>query len=60
MVNGLCSPPFNLADVREPTGDEFDLTRRTAGQLEIVGDPVPELNDWLHGLHHLPVCVTPH
>jgi cytochrome P450 len=85
-----------LAANRDPRrwerGDEFDVTRRTAGQLgfglgphfcvghavarleaevvlttlldriatiEIVGDPVPELNNWLHGLRHLPVRVTP-
>lgn len=84
-----------LAANRDPRrwerGDEFDVTRRTAGQLgfglgphfcvghavarleaevvlttlldriatiEIVGDPVPELNNWLHGLRHLPVRVT--
>lgn len=85
-----------LAANRDPRrwerGDEFDVTRRTAGQLgfgsgphfcvghavarleaevvlttlldraaaiEIVGDVVPELNNWLHGLRHLPVRVTP-
>jgi cytochrome P450 len=73
-------------------GDDFDVTRRTAGQLgfgvgphfcvghavarlesevlltalldrvaaiEITANPVPELNNWLHGLRHLPVRVTP-
>lgn len=73
-------------------GDEFDIERRTAGQLgfgagphfcvghavarleaevvlgalldrveriDVVGAPVPELNNWLHGLRHLPVAVTP-
>jgi 4-methoxybenzoate monooxygenase (O-demethylating) len=85
-----------LAANRDPRrwerGDEFDVTRRTAGQLgfglgphfcvghavarleaevvlttlldrvatiEIDGDVVPELNNWLHGLRHLPVRVTP-
>ncbi len=85
-----------LAANRDPRrwdrGDEFDVTRRTAGQLgfglgphfcvghavarleaevvittllervatiEIVGDVVPELNNWLHGLRHLPARVTP-
>lgn len=71
-------------------GDEFDVARRTAGQLgfgagphfcvghavarleaevvlevlldrvatiEVTGPPVPEVNNWLHGLRHLPVAV---
>lgn len=27
--------------------------------IEITASPVPELNNWLHGLRHLPVAVTP-
>lgn len=27
--------------------------------IEIGGEAVPELNNWLHGLRHLPVRVTP-
>ena len=72
--------------------DEFDITRKAAGQLafglgphfcvghavarleaevvltalierveriEVSGDQQPELNNWLCGLRHLPVTVTP-
>ncbi len=28
-------------------------------RIEICGDPEPELNNWLYGLRHLPVTVTP-
>lgn len=28
-------------------------------RIEICGDQVPELNNWLYGLRHLPVTVTP-
>ncbi len=85
-----------LAANRDPRrwerGDEFDIERRTAGQLgfgvgphfcvghavarleaevvldalldrvgtiEITGEPTPEVNNWLYGLRHLPVRVTP-
>ena len=27
--------------------------------IEITAAPVPQLNNWLHGLRHLPVAVTP-
>jgi cytochrome P450 len=27
--------------------------------IDITADPVPQLNNWLHGLRHLPVAVTP-
>ena len=28
-------------------------------RIELSGEPVPELNNWLLGLRHLPVTVTP-
>ena len=85
-----------LAANRDPRrwerGDEFDVERRTAGQLgfgvgphfcvghavarleaevvidalldridtiELTAPPTPEVNNWLYGLRHLPVAVTP-
>ena len=85
-----------LAANRDPRrwarGDEFDVERRTAGQLgfgvgphfcvghavarleaevvltalldrvdtiEVTASPTPEVNNWLYGLRHLPVAVTP-